>query len=240
MASNALDLDDVVAGYGRGDVLRGLCLQVPAGEITCLVGPNGSGKSTVLRVISGLITPSRGRVRHNDVEISGLPPRRILERGVAHIPQDRGLFPAMSVWDNVLMGAYISTDRSAVAVRIDQLAERFPIIRERRSEFAGSLSGGEQKIVEIVRALMLDPAVLCFDEPSIGLEPRARRRVFDLLKELNASGRTILLVEQNARSGLEIAHYGAVLDRGVVHLAASGSEILSDHDIGRLYLGAAN
>jgi branched-chain amino acid transport system ATP-binding protein len=237
---NALDLDDVVAGYGRGDVLRGLCLHVPAGEITCLVGPNGSGKSTVLRVISGLITPSRGRVRHDDVEISGLPPRRILERGVAHIPQDRGLFPAMSVWDNVMMGAYISTDRSAVTERINQLAERFPIIRERHHEFAGSLSGGEQKIVEVVRALMLDPAVLCFDEPSIGLEPRARKRVFELLTELNASGRTILLVEQNARSGLEIAHHGAVLDRGVVHVAASGAEILSDHDIGRLYLGAAH
>jgi branched-chain amino acid transport system ATP-binding protein len=119
---NALDLDDVVAGYGRGDVLRGLSLHVPAGEITCLVGPNGSGKSTVLRVISGLITPSRGQVRLNGVEISGLSPRKILERGVAHIPQDRGLFPAMSVWDNVLMGGYIATDRSAVTERINQLA----------------------------------------------------------------------------------------------------------------------
>lgn len=240
MVGDALKLEGVVAGYGRGDVLRGLSLQVPVGEITCLVGPNGSGKSTVLRVVSGLITPNRGRVLHNDVDISGLSPRRILERGVAHVPQDRGLFPAMSVWDNVLMGAYISTDRSAVSERIDRLAERFPIIRERRHDLAGSLSGGEQKIVAIARAMMLDPAVLCFDEPSIGLEPRERRRVFDLLTELNASGQTILLVEQNARSGLEIAHHGAVLDRGVVHLAASGSEILSDHEIGRLYLGAAN
>ena len=237
---DALDLEDVVAGYGRGDVLRGLSLHVPAGEITCLVGPNGSGKSTVLRVVSGLITPTRGRVRHGDVDISGLSPRKILERGVAHIPQDRGLFPAMSVWDNVLMGAYISSDRPAVVERIEELAERFPILRERRRAYAGSLSGGEQKIVEIARSLMLDPTVLCFDEPSIGLEPRARRRVFDLLNELNASGRTILLVEQNARSGLEIAHHGAVLDRGVVQLAASGSELLSDRDIGRLYLGAAD
>jgi branched-chain amino acid transport system ATP-binding protein len=146
----------------------------------------------------------------------------------------------MSVWDNVLMGAYISADRSGVAERIDQLAMRFPIIRERRHAYAGSLSGGEQKIVEIARSLMLDPSVLCFDEPSIGLEPRARRMVFDLLTELNASGRTILLVEQNARSGLAIAHHGAVLDRGVVQHTASGSELLSDRDIGRLYLGAAN
>ena len=219
-------------------MLRGLTLHVPAGEITCLVGPNGSGKSTVLRVISGLITPSRGRVRHNDVEISGSTPREVLKRGVAHIPK-RGLFPAMSVWDNVLMGAHISSDRSAVTDRIEELAERFPIIRERRRAYAGSLSGGEQKIVEIARSLMLDPTVLCFDEPSIGLEPRARRGVFDLLTELNESGRTILLVEQNARSGLEIAHHGAVLDRGVVQLAASGSELLWDRDVGRLYLGAA-
>jgi branched-chain amino acid transport system ATP-binding protein len=237
--SDALNLEDIVAGYGRGDVLRGLSLHVSEGDITCLVGPNGSGKSTVLRVVSGLITPTRGRVRHSDVEISGLSPRKILERGIAHIPQDRGLFPAMSVWDNVLMGAYISNDRTA-AERIEELAQRFPIIRERRRAYAGSLSGGEQKIVEIARSLMLDPTVLCFDEPSIGLEPRARRRVFDLLTELNESGRTILLVEQNARSGLEIAHHGAVLDRGVVQLAASGSELLSNLDIGRLYLGAAD
>jgi branched-chain amino acid transport system ATP-binding protein len=238
--SDVLDLEDVVAGYGRGDVLRGLSLHVPAGEITCLVGPNGSGKSTVLRVVSGLITPRQGRVRHNDVEISGSSPREILKRGVAHIPQDRGLFPAMSVWDNVLMGAYISSDRLSVANRIEELAERFPILRERRHAYAGSLSGGEQKIVEIARSLMLDPTVLCFDEPSIGLEPRARRMVFDLLTELNAAGRTILLVEQNARSGLKIAHQGAVLDRGVVQLAATGSELLTDRDIGRLYLGAAD
>jgi branched-chain amino acid transport system ATP-binding protein len=214
-------------------------LRVPAGEITCLIGPNGSGKSTVLRVVSGLIASSRGRVQHNGIDISGLSPREILERGIAHIPQDRGLFPAMSVWDNVLMGAYISSDRPAAIERIEQLAERFPIIKERRREYAGSLSGGEQKIVEIARALMLDPPVLCFDEPSIGLDPRARRNVFSILSELNASGRTILLVEQNARSGLEIAQHAAVLDRGVVHLEGPAAEILSDHDIGRLYLGMA-
>jgi len=236
---DALDIEDVVAGYGRGDVLRGLSLHVPEREITCLVGPNGSGKSTVLRVVSGLITPSRGRVRHNDVEISGLSPRKILERGVAHIPQDRGLFPAMSVWDNVLMGAHISKDRTSVNERIEELVDTFPIIAERRQTLAGSLSGGEQKMVEIGRAMMLDPAVLCLDEPSIGLEPRARKKVFNFIKELNASGRTILLVEQNARSGLEIAHTGAVLDGGMIHHQASGSEILSDGEIGRLYLGAA-
>ena len=237
--SDSLDLEDVVAGYGQGDVLCGLSLHVAAGEITCLVGPNRSGKSTVLRVVSGLITPSRGRVRHNDVDISGLSPRKVLERGVAHVPQGRSLFPAMSVWDNVLMGAHISADRSALKDRIEGLVGTFPIISERRHTLAGSLSGGEQKMVEIARAMMLDPAIICFDEPSIGLEPRARKKVFTILTDLNASGRTILLVEQNARSGLEIAHHGAVLDRGVIHHAASGSEILSDRDIGRLYLGAA-
>jgi branched-chain amino acid transport system ATP-binding protein len=237
--SDALYLEDVVAGYGRGDVLRGLNLHVTAGDITCLVGPNGSGKSTVLRVISGLISPSRGRILHEGKEISGLSPRQVLEGGIAHVPQDRSLFPDMSVWDNVLMGAHISADRSALKGRIEGLVGTFPIIGERRHTLAGSLSGGEQKMVEIARAMMLDPAIICFDEPSIGLEPRARRKVFAILADLNASGRTILLVEQNARSGLEIAHHGAVLDRGVIHHAASGSEILSDRDIGRLYLGAA-
>ena len=237
--SDMLYLEDVVAGYGRGDVLRGLTLHVAEGEITCLVGPNGSGKSTVLRVISGLIAPSSGRVLHQAKEISGLSPRKVLEGGIAHVPQDRSLFPDMSVWDNVLMGAHISSDRTAMKDRIEDLVDTFPIIAERRQTLAGSLSGGEQKMVEIARAMMLDPAVLCFDEPSIGLEPRARKKVFNILKQLNASGRTILLVEQNARSGLEIAHRGAVLDRGVIHHAASGFEILSDGDIGRLYLGAA-
>jgi branched-chain amino acid transport system ATP-binding protein len=234
-----LELRGICAGYGQGDILRGLDLDVPAGQITCLVGPNGSGKSTVLRVISGLLVPRAGQVRVAGEDITGWSPRAILTRGVAHVPQERSLFPAMSVWDNVLMGAYLNRDHAAVTRRATEIAGRFPIVDRRRHDLAGSLSGGEQKTVEIARAMMLDPPVLCFDEPSAGLEPRARRTIFGTLADLGDEGRTILLVEQNARSGLAIAHHGAVLDAGVVRLAASAAELLDSPDVGRLYLGAS-
>src|SRR6267378_2670774 len=206
----SLELRGIVAGYGQGDILRGLDLDVPAGQITCLIGPNGAGKSTVLRVISGLLKPRGGHVLLAGEDVTGSSPRSMLKDGVGHVPQERSLFPAMSVWDNVLMGAYISADHAAVARRAAEVAERFPLVAQRRHELAGSLSGGEQKTVEIARTLMLDPPVLCFDEPSAGLEPRARTTVFGILADLSGDGRTILLVEQNARSGLAIAHHGAV------------------------------
>src|SRR3984893_17204579 len=235
----SLELRGVVAGYGQGDILHGLDLDVPAGQITCLIGPNGAGKSTVLRVISGLLRPRAGQVRLAGEDVTGRSPRAMLDRGVAHVPQERSLFPAMSVWDNVLMGSYTSNDHGAVARRATEIAERFPIVARRRHDLAGSLSGGEQKTVEIARAMMLDPPLLCFDEPSVGLEPRARRTIFSILAELCRDGRTILLVEQNARSGLAIAHNGAVLDAGIVHLVAPASELLDSPDVGRLYLGAS-
>jgi branched-chain amino acid transport system ATP-binding protein len=234
-----LELRGIVAGYGQGDILRGLDLDVPAGQITCLIGPNGSGKSTVLRVISGLLAPRAGQVRLGGENVTGWSPRALLDRGVAHVPQERSLFPAMSIWDNVLMGSYISKDREAVARRASEIAERFPIVGRRRHELAGSLSGGEQKTVEIARTMMLDPPVFCFDEPSAGLEPRARRTIFSILAELGREGRTILLVEQNARSGLAIADHGAVLDAGIVRLAGSATGLLDSPDVGRLYLGAS-
>jgi branched-chain amino acid transport system ATP-binding protein len=234
-----LQLRGIVAGYGQGDILRGLDLNVPAGQITCLIGPNGSGKSTVLRVISGLLAPTAGTVSLAGDDITGWSPRALLARGLAHVPQERGLFPVMSVWDNVLMGGYINSDQRAVARRAAEIAERFPIVARRRHELAGSLSGGEQKTVEIARTMMVDPPVLCFDEPSAGLEPRARSMIFGTLAELSCDGRTILLVEQNARSGLAIAHNGAILDGGTVRLAAAAAELLDSPDVGRLYLGAS-
>jgi branched-chain amino acid transport system ATP-binding protein len=236
---DGLQLRGIVAGYGQGDILRGLDLDVPAGQITCLIGPNGSGKSTVLRVISGLLAPTAGKVSLAGDDVTGWSPRALLTRGLAHVPQERGLFPAMSVWDNVLMGGYINPDQRAVARRAAEIAERFPIVARRRREPAGSLSGGEQKTVEIARTMMVDPPVLCFDEPSAGLEPRARSMIFGALAELSNDGRTILLVEQNARSGLGIAHNGAILDAGTVRLAAPAAELLDSPEVGRLYLGAS-
>jgi len=233
-----IELKDVVAGYGFGDVLRGLNLVAEPGEITCLIGPNGAGKSTVLRAVSGLLRPRQGSIHLGDTEITGESPRRLLSLGIVHVPQERSLFPLMTVWENLTLGGYVNRDRKAVRRRAEELAERFPLIAERRRERAGSLSGGEQKTVEIARALMLDPKVLLIDEPSIGLAPKARSEVFATLSSLSGGGWTILLVEQNARSGLAVAQQGAVLDGGVVKHTGPGSKLLEDPEVGRLYLGA--
>jgi branched-chain amino acid transport system ATP-binding protein len=230
-------LEWVIAGYGFGDVLRGFDLVAEAGEITCLIGPNGAGKSTVLRAVSGLLRPRRGAILLGDRNIVGVSPRHLLELGVVHVPQERSLFPLMTVWENMLMGGFIRQGRKEVRRRAESLAERFPLIRERSGERAGSLSGGEQKTIEIARALMLEPKVLLIDEPSIGLAPKARAEVFATLSSLSDGGWTILLVEQNARSGLAISDRGAVLDGGVVKLTGAGKDLLEDPEVGRLYLG---
>jgi branched-chain amino acid transport system ATP-binding protein len=232
-----LVLEDVVAGYGFGDVLRGIDLEVERETITCLIGPNGAGKSTVLKTISGLLRPRLGSISFEGISIEGRRPRALLDLGIAQVPQERSLFPLMTVWENMLIGAYVAKDQRAAKRRAEELAQRFPLVGERRNERAGSLSGGEQKIVEIARALMLDPKLLLFDEPSAGLAPRARAQVFDVLGSLRGGGWTILLVEQNARSGLSIADRGAVLDAGVVKLEKPAPSLLADPEVARLYLG---
>jgi branched-chain amino acid transport system ATP-binding protein len=234
-----LSIEGVVAGYGEGDILRGVNLEVAPGTITCVIGPNGAGKSTVLKVVSALLQPTRGVIRLDDEVISGRTPRAVLDRGVVHVPQERSLFPLMTVWDNVLMGGYSLRGREAVRTKIEEIAERFPVVRERRHARAGSLSGGEQKVVEIARAMMLDPRVVLMDEPSMGLDPKARRAVFATIGELNRQGATIVLVEQNARSGLAIADRGAVMESGVVRIAGAAGDLLNDPEVARLYLGNA-
>jgi branched-chain amino acid transport system ATP-binding protein len=234
-----LTLSAVVAGYGAGDILKGVDLAVEAAAITCLIGPNGAGKSTVLKTVSGLLRPRGGEVCLDGEPITGLRPRDRLRRGIVHVPQERSLFPAMSVRDNVLMGGHILRDNGLARRRAAEVAEQFPIVAARRHAAAGSLSGGEQKQVELARTLMLDPRVILLDEPSIGLEPRARKAVFDAIRALAAAGRTVLLVEQNARSGLAAADRAAVLESGVVRLVGTGRELLDDPMVGRLYLGAA-
>jgi branched-chain amino acid transport system ATP-binding protein len=234
-----LQLDGVVAGYGAGDILKGVDLRVERGTVTCLIGPNGAGKSTVLKTVSGLLRPSRGTVVFADQEISHLRPRARLLLGIVHVPQERSLFPMMTVWDNLLMGGYIINDPKLVRERIEQAVAAFPICAMRGGEHAGSLSGGEQKQVELARTLILDPTLILLDEPSIGLDPRSRRVVFDSVRTLRANGRTVLLVEQNARSGLAASDSGAVLEAGVVRLTATGASLLDDPEVARLYLGAA-
>jgi branched-chain amino acid transport system ATP-binding protein len=233
-----LEMSGVRAGYGGGDILQGVDLTVEQASLSCIVGPNGAGKSTVLRVISGLLRPSAGSVRFRGESLVGLSPRAILRRGIVQVPQERSLFPTMSVWENVRLGAYSLRDRGLVDKRMQVVCETFPLVAERRREPAASLSGGQQKIVEFARALMLDPALLILDEPSMGLDPKTRSLVFKTIRTMNESGRTLLLVEQNARSGLGIATRGVVMESGRVRLEGPGPEVLNNPEIGRLYLGA--
>jgi branched-chain amino acid transport system ATP-binding protein len=234
-----LALEGVVAGYGAGDILRGVDLTLAAGEVLCLIGPNGAGKSTVLKTVSGLLRPRAGRVLLDGEPIDRLSPRERLARALVHVPQERSLFPAMTVWENLLMGGYVLRDRAEVRRRAERSAQLFPIAARRRNDTAGSLSGGEQKQVELARSLMLDPRLILLDEPSIGLEPRARRAVFASVAQLARDGRTVLLVEQNARSGLAVADRGAVLESGTVRLTGTGAQLLADPEVARLYLGGA-
>jgi branched-chain amino acid transport system ATP-binding protein len=233
-----LELVGVRAGYGGGDILHDVDLTVQEGGLTCIVGPNGAGKSTVLRVVSGLLRPNRGTVRFHGDSLVGLSPRAILRLGIVQVPQERSLFPTMSVWENVRLGAYSVRDRKLVERRMETVCETFPIVTERRNDLAASLSGGQQKIVEFARALMLDPSLLILDEPSMGLDPKTRSVVFNTIVAMNRAGRTLLLVEQNARSGLGIASHGVVMESGRIRLEGPGSEVLSNPEIGRLYLGA--
>ncbi|HEY8860245.1 MAG TPA: ABC transporter ATP-binding protein [Gaiellales bacterium] len=235
---SVLELHGVRAGYGAAEVLRGVDLVLEPGTITCVVGPNGAGKSTVLRTVSGLLRPRHGSILLDGTDIAGMSPGAVLRRGVVHVPQERGLFAGMTVWENLLMGAHILRDTAEVRRRAAGVAERFPILAERRRDRAGSLSGGQQKIVEIARSLMLEPRLILLDEPSMGLDPKARRLVFETITGLNRDhGHTILLVEQNARAGLGIAHRGAVMDAGAVAISASGAELLEDPRMAQLYLG---
>jgi branched-chain amino acid transport system ATP-binding protein len=232
-----LTLRNVVAGYGSGDILKGVDLEVSEGTVTCLIGPNGAGKSTVLKCVSGLLRPRSGTVTFRGEEVTTLSPRQRLARGIVHVPQDRSLFPAMTVWDNLLMGGYTMKDQKVVRQRVEAAAAAFPICTQRAKEHAGSLSGGEQKQVELARTLVLDPGLILLDEPSIGLDPKSRRQVFASIRALAEQGRTVLLVEQNARSGLAAADIGAVLETGVVRLVASGASLLDNPEVARLYLG---
>jgi branched-chain amino acid transport system ATP-binding protein len=232
-----LTLRSVVAGYGAGDILRGVDLDVDEATVTCLIGPNGAGKSTVLKCVSGLLRPRKGTVTYRGEELGNLSPRDRLMRGIVHVPQERSLFPGMSVWENLLMGGYVLKDQREARRRAEAAAEMFTICRERAREHAGSLSGGEQKQVELARAMVPDPGLILLDEPSIGLDPKSRAQVFASIRELVQQGRTVLLVEQNARSGLAAADAGAVLETGVVRLTGRGADLLTNPEVARLYLG---
>lgn len=232
-----LELRDVYAGYGGGDVLQGVTLAVDKGSLTCIVGPNGAGKSTVLRAVSGLLKPRQGEITFNGRPIARLSPRQILSQGIVQVAQNRSLFPKMTVRENVRLGGYILRDVALVEQRLHEVEEMFPVVKERARDRADSLSGGQQRLVEFARSLMLDPPLILLDEPSMGLDPRTHKQVFDTIKTMHESGRTILLVEQNARAGLAVATHGVVMESGRVRLEGSHEEILNNPEIAHLYLG---
>jgi branched-chain amino acid transport system ATP-binding protein len=234
-----LSIEGVTAGYGGGDILKQVSFDVPEGGITCIVGPNGAGKSTLLSTISGLLRPRQGQIRFKGQRISGLTPRQILDLGIAQVPQAHSLFPEMTVRENVEMGAFTLDDKRLVSERLRNVEELYPIVRERAGERAGSLSGGQQRLVEFARCLMLDPTLIILDEPSMGLDPQIRQIVFEMVGRMHGQGKTILLVEQNARAGLKLSSHGVVLENGMVRLTGSGREVLEHPEIGALYLGGA-
>ncbi|GAB3879151.1 ABC transporter ATP-binding protein [Kibdelosporangium lantanae] len=230
-----ITLRGVFAGYGGGDVLQGVDLAVAEGSVTCVLGPNGAGKSTLLRVVSGLIRPRTGSVLLGEKRIDGLAAPAVLAAGVAQVPQTGALFPRMSVRENVLLGGYlIRRDRKLLAERYDMVAALVPDVVARADVPAGNLSGGQRRMVEIGRSLMLDPTVILLDEPSLGLDPRSLAAVADLITGMR---RTVVLVEQNVRLGLSLATHGVVMEGGRVRLHGSAQEIREHPEIATLYLG---
>ncbi len=232
-----LKLTNIVAGYGGGDVLKGVDLEVAKGSLTCIVGPNGAGKSTVLRVISGWLAPRRGTITFNGRSVSGMSAPHILKLGIAQIPQEHSLFPDMTVQENMELGGDLLRDKGLIKRRLAQIEERFPIVKQRAKEQARSLSGGEQRQVEVARALMLDPVLVLVDEPSMSLDPKTLHLVFEAIMQMHNTGTTIVLVEQNVRAGLGIATYGVVMESGVVRMQGPAQTVREDPEMGHLFFG---
>ncbi|HEX3782231.1 MAG TPA: ABC transporter ATP-binding protein [Pseudonocardiaceae bacterium] len=232
-----LELNNVWAGYGGSDVLRDLTLSVPRGGITCVVGPNGAGKSTVLRVISGQLSPRLGTVAFDGQQIGGRSARQVLKLGIVQVAQNHTLFPDMTVRENVEMGGFLIRDKADVRQRLKQVEELFPIVTDRARDKAGALSGGQQRLVEFARCLMVDPKLVVLDEPSMGLDPKTLRTVLQQVKAMWQAGRTILLVEQNVRAGLSLATHAVVVESGQVRLQGTGPEVIDNPEIAQLYLG---
>jgi len=232
-----LELKGVDAFYGRIQALRNMSIDVDKGEVVALIGSNGAGKTTTLRTISGLMHPQAGTIRFDGREITGAGPSKIVELGISQSPEGRRLFPRMSVIDNLFMGAYTRNDRPGISSDMERIYTLFPRLKERRSQIAGTLSGGEQQMLAMGRALMARPKVLMLDEPSLGLAPILVETIFSMIREINSQGTTVLLVEQNAHKALEVAHRGYVLETGSIVKTGTGQQLLASEDVQKAYLG---
>ena len=232
-----LELENVRVRYGPIEALHGISLRVSPGTIVTLIGGNGAGKSTTLRTISGLLTPSAGRITFEGRPIHGRPPHEILGLGIGHVPEGRQIFAGLTVWENLRLGAFREPKAGEVSARLDGVFEQFPVLRERAGQLGGTLSGGEQQMLAIGRALMAGPRLLMLDEPSLGLAPLYVERVVEIVRTLNARGISILLVEQRAQAALRIAERGYVLETGRIVLEDAGASLLENEDVKRAYLG---
>jgi branched-chain amino acid transport system ATP-binding protein len=235
-----LEITDVNAGYGAGpDILRGLSLEVEEAKSYCIIGPNGAGKSTLLKVIAGLLHPRSGDVVFRGESLAHRRPDQVLATGVCFVPQDQALFPEMSVRENLIMGAYLVKDRALIKERLARVYEMFPILAERAGQDAGKMSGGQQQMLAMGRALMIDPILLMLDEPTLGLAPQIAQQIFSQVEQLKSMGLTVVIIEQNAQRGLELADWGVVLDLGIVRFEGPSEGILEDPRVRELYLGKA-
>ncbi|MBE3519962.1 MAG: ABC transporter ATP-binding protein [Firmicutes bacterium] len=232
-----LELRDLRVSYGAIEAVKGLSLSVPKGKIVALVGANGAGKSTTLRAISGLIKAKSGKILFEGKDITNWPAQKVVRLGISMVPEGRRVFPDLTVYENLLLGAFTRTDKAAIARDLEAVYQLFPRLKERRGQLAGTLSGGEQQMLAVGRALMSDPVLLMMDEPSLGLAPVLVQEIFALIKRINESGKTILLIEQNARAALELCDYAYVLETGVVALEGPGKELLRDDRVRKVYLG---
>jgi branched-chain amino acid transport system ATP-binding protein len=235
--SSILEIEGVYTAYDKADVLQGVSLNVDAGRITCLLGSNGSGKTTLVRSILGLTPPRAGRIVFNGLDIAGLPTHRIIAAGIACIPEGRKVFPKLTVEENLRIGAYQEQSDKIILMRLAEILQIFPRLAERRSQLAGTMSGGEQAMVSIGRGLMCAPKLLLVDEPSLGLSPRLVKENFNIIRSINERGITVLLVEQNVHQTLAISHYGFVLSKGRVSASGSPVELAARQDVRDAYFG---
>jgi len=232
-----LEVQDLHAGYGKTEILKGVSLRVETGQVVSIIGPNGAGKSTVFKTLFGLLPVRQGRVLLDGEEITGRPPAELLRRGMAYVPQGRNVFPLMTVEQNLLLGAYIRPRSAELDREVEGVYETFPVLRESRRKRAADLSGGQQQMLEMARALLLRPRLMLLDEPTLGLAPLVFKEVFRIVENLRRTGQTILMVEQNAAKALEISDYAYVLELGQNRYEGSGEEIRNDERVRRLYLG---